>query len=736
MGAVMIQSDKVELLKKAVIDEGTDPLTRLNGFGLEKPYKKTWVEEVSSYFSNTSDAVDDCYGWFSSFTSLHITVNASPFVVMWVILAVGYALMTKHQDEEFNKDLRNKIDNIDDKMISEEQYALWRKKLDRLPTTSFTDDVRDYVYKNDCQQIFKDVSSQSEINSVRFNWLFPDRETFEQHPSFKKLQLLLAQEKLAIEHVASKINNEEVSKQLSQLLEKKKVKEPNPTQTQKVKDTAIKCFKWVLKNYRIILSGLTLGATFGSLLFSIVGMSLLTWFPWNFVLAGGLGVLCAGGAYLHKRHFKQKKSAAVSILENKKNTQYDKWLMTNLLVQLNRIACDIDVAIQSGESILEKTPRATKKIDEFIDVTQLQAKRSTAVKVLAVIFPTVFALNAGYGIGATLLQLTILAGISPPILPFMIIGFSFAAIYCAHSLFKSYKKLKLDVTKRMNHLNNNIIPQSRFKYIQNQLRIVGSVGIHYRGHDVPVETFLKTRTIDEISAHILQSFRNLGEPKQNDLKELLVAHCAKIKTQELKKQCLGVIDASKLPKEEPADITIEAGLKEKAIKYAWKFIDYIKRHIQDIASGASLGLGLSASIIIFIWGASTLLSLPMSLGLLFAGAAFGITVSLGRRYTKNKHHENIEESDAVGDVISDKDRLMSMYIAILKSEKSLDNTPAKPSKNFKLAPLRRRNLMSSFNDEDGWTKHSSGHPGKSQATCPPRLPGENQDPVKSNGLFQ
>ena len=75
-----------------------------------------------------------------------------------------------------------------------------------------------------------------------------------------------------------------------------------------------------------------------------------------------------------------------------------------------------------------------------------------------------------------------------------------------------------------------------------------------------------------------------------------------------------------MPAAPPEVVEVEIILtwKDRFFEIAIRVKIYVTNNVQEIANGATLGLGISASVIIFIWGASTLLSLPVSLGLLFA----------------------------------------------------------------------------------------------------------------------
>ena len=178
-------------------------------------------------------------------------------------------------------------------------------------------------------------------------------------------------------------------------------------------------------------------------------------------------------------------------------------------------------------------------IDEFIEISELKLKQSRAVRIAGISLPTLFSLNCGYGIGATTVAVNHPSGRpQPPLLPFLIIGFTCAFIFSVHTLYKSYHRFTTKQTLLMEHLDRDIITEDRYLFLQNTLRLLGYSSVHYADKNFSVKQFLRRHTLDNIKIFVMNAFKTLENKQKAGAQNLLAAQCLKLNDLEIKRYCL------------------------------------------------------------------------------------------------------------------------------------------------------------------------------------------------------
>lgn len=657
----------------------------------------SYYDAFIRFLSNTSDAIDDSYSIFSSFASHGLALSQNLFMGLGSLLMLNYFYMSRRQHNALEADFEATVRQIDQTAIPSSTYQMLQNRLNEIGEVQLARDIETIIKTSCAQELLKKTERALELARTQFDGFLEENEPAQtKHPQLRaqlnEIRFIYAQLGLHSSLSAQKIKkNPELSQRLAK--QDDAPKPPTMNRAQRLTDTAKKAWFWWLDHYKDVFSGITLTGTYASILISLIGISIINLFPWNLLFASALITLTAGGYFFTKHyfaqeilHYRQPKKTLKYRLNNKRVIA-ELWIKTKELsyqltqtIQAFRLqafhqhagshpdnSTSIDALIRSQEQLHE----ALKKLNHALvneqnlshrEIDELRNQSKWLRYLLTYTLPTLFAVSSGYSIGATLLQLTIFAGIRVSMLPFIVIGLVCVVGYTSHALYQTYALFRGENTL-LDKLNHNAIHPEHLTLLNNRLKRINQYGLVIDDTLYSLESYLKTHRGEDIVNHIIQfTPRNR---RQTDLEQQLSERINLIKSKSIQSRL----------REHVQGIRVSPEIAEKKMalsreQWFWEQLQslrqYLTINLKTILAGTTFGLSSSASLML-IFGAATLFSLQLTLAFLITSALVGATIALLNKHIKCFERDYRKHYKTVKMALHDKSELANMLILTLEA---------------------------------------------------------------------
>lgn len=663
-----------------------------------------FFESVFHALADIARAIDDSYGIVSAVVaSIGIFIIMLPMLIIGSILTIGYFIYSKNKRDNNSPYINQfKLNENCEKIISQNHLNLWQRKLDCVSKPlAFVDKEQKpigmnefvHLYKPDeifvlCKKHLQDITDlEKEFASYLSKNVDQDTQQLQAYQ-----QRIAIIKKLLVQRQAnavSKIKNATLKLQMNKQFEShEKQTTPNKNILYYLKRLGV----WARDNYKKLLTGATIAATFASLLVLMTGPALLSMFPLNLIIAGGLVILVAAGNYCYKHFFKHRLKKMTASVDTVKHSVHDKRPIMNLLVDSLQIKEQMQAAINTYKNQHQKSkpqadrvnmqfakPLSSQDYEQFeqekhiehIEVKELKAKPHKVRFIMNYVMPALMALNAGYSIGATMLQLSLMSGFIVPIMPFIIMGLCFGGIYVFHRLYRSYVENRSDM-KSINALNSSVISSSKMLLWNNKLRLLNTHGLLYSQSIVSAQAFVKhhnAESIVELTKEVFNTLKALDTRNNNqinthtivkNLTNVFNAQRATLKSIDRQQLIINELDLDHIQRDSDHDVQLKQ--KKKAKQVGRQAYNIFAQYFKPLAQGMAFGLSASASLIIFLVGASTLVSIPLAVGLLAVGGVVGVTISIINKIISNKRIHFFRDKKSTKNALKDKEIIMDMYL--------------------------------------------------------------------------
>lgn len=649
---------------------------------------KLAAEYTIRVLADFARALDDIFGYYSALATLGFTLILVPFFIIGFLLSIAYfALHLREKKKNESTFGKKAIETLHDTHFSDEECNRWMIELGEDNEFESIESIKQYLREKSQDELFDDMEAtkdkiEQQMASLNGNDIS------------HRIQLLYKQFNLKLNYTQAKTKNSAINIRFLTL------KDPDynkPDEEKTVSGRLKSVWYWVLGNYKKIISGVTIAATFCSLTVLLFGPALLTLFPLNIIIAVSLVLLISIGNYFYKKYFKDKFKNLTKTYRSENDNDLDKKLQMELIVKAKQINRQIGLEMEQqkvktaakqsadntnigDERLLRQLAQSPEPevnaFDNPSELVEVKALREKIVKgryVANYILPSLLALNAGYSIGATLLQLALVSGIPAPILPFILVGLVFAAIYVAHRLWRSYHENR-DEQTRITNLNTDVFNDEKISLYRNRLKLMGQNTIDMNGEKVKVKRYLTestaTQVVDdfkEVYLELQAAFdkKGVGQADRERIINLIQAQALSLHSTDIKTN-LSPLLSIKLemnvendePKEQP----------KNKLMAAWQaVVKFFRRYIKSLAKGTGFGLGIAASLIIFLIGSSTFVTVPVAVSIMVCGAVIGVSISFFAEYlfrTRKDFEKKFEETEHA---IEDKDKTMELLIRTKES---------------------------------------------------------------------